>query len=40
MKASEVLKILQENFGLEIEIADAKINRTALLSRGRNLLDL
>ena len=40
MKASEVLKILQENFGLDIKISAAKINRTALLSRGRNLLDL
>ena len=39
MKASEVLKILQ-NFGLEIEITQAKINRTALFSRGRNLLDV
>lgn len=39
LKPSEVLKILQ-HFGLKIEIASAKINRTALLSRGRNLLDL
>ena len=39
MKPSEVLKILQENFNLPIEISNAKINRTALLSRGKNLLD-
>ena len=39
IKPSEVLKVLNENFGANINIADAKINRTALLSRGRNLLD-
>lgn len=40
LKPSEVLKVLSENFGLQIKITDAKINRTALLSRGRNLLDV
>lgn len=40
LKPSEVLKVLSENFGLKIKITDAKINRTALLSRGRNLLDV
>jgi len=40
LKPVEVLKILQENFGMQIEISAARINRTALLSRGRNLLDL
>ena len=40
LKPSEVLKVLSEKFGLEIKIAAAKINRTALLSRGRNLLDV
>lgn len=39
IKPVEVLKVLNE-FGAEINILDAKINRTALLSRGRNLLDL
>lgn len=40
LKPSEVLKVLHENFDLKIKITDAKINRTALLSRGRNLLDV
>lgn len=40
LKPSEVLKVLNESFGLQIKITDAKINRTALLSRGRNLLDV
>ena len=40
LKPAEVLKILCENFGLDIKISSAKINRTALLSRGKNLLDL
>ncbi|MBR6012778.1 MAG: TIGR03960 family B12-binding radical SAM protein [Selenomonadaceae bacterium] len=39
LKPVEVLKVLNENFGAEINIADSKINRTDLLSRGRNLLD-
>lgn len=38
LKPSEILKVLND-FGAEINIADAKINRTALLSRGKNLLD-
>ncbi|MBQ9442261.1 MAG: TIGR03960 family B12-binding radical SAM protein, partial [Selenomonadaceae bacterium] len=40
LKPSEILKVLSEKFGLQIKITDAKINRTALLSRGRNLLDV
>lgn len=40
IKPSEVLKVLNENFGAKINVANAKINRVALLSRGRNLLDV
>ena len=40
LKPVEILKVLSENFGAKINISDAKINRTALLSRGRNLLDI
>ena len=40
VKPVEVLKVLRDNFGLQIEILSAKINRTALLCRGRNLLDV
>ncbi|MBQ7705150.1 MAG: TIGR03960 family B12-binding radical SAM protein [Selenomonadaceae bacterium] len=40
IKPSEVLKVLRENFNLQIEIEAAKINRTVLLSRGKNLLDV
>ncbi len=40
LKPSEILKVLSEKFGLQIKITDAKINRTALLSRGRNLIDV
>ena len=40
LKPSEVLKVLNENFGTKINIANARINRTDLLSRGKNLLDL
>lgn len=40
LKPSEILKVLSEKFDLQIKITDAKINRTALLSRGRNLLDV
>ena len=39
VKPSEILKVLRD-FGLDIEVAAAKINRTALLSRGKNLLDV
>lgn len=39
LKASEVLKVLNENFGAKINISNAKINRTDLSSRGKNLLD-
>lgn len=40
VKPVEILKVLRDNFGLQIEILSAKINRTALLCRGRNLLDV
>ncbi len=40
LKPSEVLKILRERFDFPAEISDAKINRTELLSRGKNLLDV
>ena len=40
IKPSEVLQVLRENFNLNIEVTAAKINRTALLSRGKNLLDV
>ena len=40
VKPSEILTVLRENFGLNIEPVAAKINRTALLSHGKNLLDV
>lgn len=40
LKPSEVLKILRERFDFPADISDAKINRTALLSNGKNLLDV
>ncbi|MBR5913391.1 MAG: TIGR03960 family B12-binding radical SAM protein [Selenomonadaceae bacterium] len=40
VKPIEILKILREQFDLPIEVLEAKINRTHLLSRGRNLLDV
>ena len=40
IKPSEVLQVLREEFNLKIEVTAAKINRTALLSRGKNLLDV
>mgnify|MGYP002854429587 CR=1 FL=1 len=40
LKPSEVLKILRERFNFPADFADAKINRTALLSAGKNLLDV
>ena len=40
VKPAEILKVLREQFNLRIEILEAKINRTALLSRGKNLLDI
>ena len=40
IKPSEILQALRENFNLNIEVTAAKINRTALLSRGKNLLDV
>ncbi|MBQ9486260.1 MAG: TIGR03960 family B12-binding radical SAM protein [Selenomonadaceae bacterium] len=40
VKPSEVLKVLRDECGLNIEVLEAKINRTALLSRGKNLLDV
>ena len=40
LKPSEVLKILRERFNFPVDISEAKINRTALLSNGKNLLDV
>lgn len=40
IKPSEILQVLRENFNLKIEVTAAKINRTALLSNGKNLLDV
>ena len=40
LKPSEVLKLLREQFNLPADISDAKINRTALLHAGKNLLDV
>lgn len=40
VKPSEILKVLRDECGLPIEVLESKINRTALLSRGKNLLDL
>ncbi len=40
IKPSEILQVLREIFNLQIEVTAAKINRTALLSRGKNLLDV
>ena len=39
VKPVEILKVLHDNFNLPIKILQAKINRTHLLSRGKNLLD-
>ena len=40
LKPSEVLKVLRERFNFPAEISEAKINRTALLCKGKNLLDV
>ena len=40
LKPSEVLKILHERFNFPGEISEVKINRTALLCKGKNLLDV
>ncbi|MBQ6976402.1 MAG: DUF2344 domain-containing protein, partial [Selenomonadaceae bacterium] len=40
VKPAEILKVLREQFNLQVEILAAKINRTALLSRGKNLLEV
>ena len=40
LKPSEVLKILFEQFDFPADMSTAKINRTALLSKGKNLLDI
>ena len=40
VKPVEILKVLHDNFNLPIKILQAKINRTHLLSRGKNLLDI
>ena len=40
LKPSEVLKVLREQFDFPADISVAKINRTALLCKGKNLLDV
>ena len=40
LKPSEVLKVLREQFDFPAEISAAKINRTALFCKGKNLLDV
>lgn len=40
LKPSEVLKILRERFNFPADFSAAKINRTALLCKGKNLLDV
>ena len=40
LKPSEVLKVLREQFDFPADISLAKINRTALLCKGKNLLDV
>ena len=37
VKPIEILNVLRDEFGLKIETPEARINRTALLSRGKNL---
>lgn len=38
VKPSEILQILHERFKFPVDVASARINRTALLSKGKNLL--
>ena len=38
VKPSEILQILHERFNFPVDVANARINRTALLSKGKNLL--
>ena len=40
LKPSEVLKVLRERFDFPADFSAAKINRTALLCKGKNLLDV
>ncbi len=40
LKPSEVLKVLREQFDFPADISAAQINRTALLCKGKNLLDV
>jgi radical SAM-linked protein len=40
IKPSEILQVLHEKFNLNVEVTAAKINRTALLSGGKNLLEV
>lgn len=40
LKPSEVLKVLREQFDFPIDLSAAQINRTALLCKGKNLLDV
>jgi len=38
VKPSEILQVLHERFNFPVDVASARINRTALLSKGKNLL--
>ncbi len=40
VKPVEILKVLRDEFNLPINTLESKINRTHLLSRGKNLLDV
>lgn len=40
LKPSEVLNILRERFDFPVDVSNARINRTALLHAGKNLLDV
>lgn len=40
MKAGEVLELLSADFSLAMDVAEAEIERTALLGKGRSLIDL
>ncbi len=40
LKPSEILKVLRERFDFPADTSAAKINRTALLCKGKNLLDV
>ncbi len=38
VKPSEILQVLRERFNFPVDVTSARINRTALLSKGKNLL--